>query len=57
MIWDPEDFELAEFDDLKALDSRLFRDGYPHMVEILGLDEIPWALVPGFNAFATESDR
>ena len=38
-------------------DSRLFRDGYPHMVEILGLDEIPWALVPGFNAFATESDR
>jgi hypothetical protein len=47
MIWDPEDFELPEFDDLKALDERLFRDGYPHMVEILGLDEIPWALVPG----------
>jgi hypothetical protein len=46
MIWNPEDFELPELNDLKALDERLFRDGYPHMVEILGLDDIPWALVP-----------
>ncbi len=55
MIWDPEDYELPEFDDLKALDARLFRDGYPHMVEILGLDEIPWALLPNLAAPAKES--
>lgn len=50
MIWNPEDYELPELNDLKALDERLFADGYPHMVEILGLDEIPWAMLPGLSA-------
>jgi hypothetical protein len=57
MIWNPEDFELPELNDLKALDERLFRDGYPHMVEILGLDDIPWALVPSLLGDRKESAR
>lgn len=57
MIWDPEDFELPEFADLKALDARLFRDGYPHLVEILGLDEIPWSLLPGLAISRKETSR
>lgn len=57
MIWNPEDFELPELNDLKALDERLFRDGYPHMVEILGLDDIPWALIPSLLGDRKEGAR
>jgi hypothetical protein len=45
-IWDPEDWEHPEFAPLREIDKRLYRDGYPHMVEILGLDSIPEALLP-----------
>ena len=57
MIWNPEDFELPELNDLKALDERLFRDGYPHLVEILGLDDIPWALLPSLLGDRKEGAR
>lgn len=46
MIWDPEEMELPDFMDLKEIDRRLFLDGYPHFVDILGIDEIPAALLP-----------
>jgi hypothetical protein len=46
MIWDPEEWELPDFAVLRAIDQRLYKDGYPHMVEILGLDSIPEALLP-----------
>ncbi|MDB4932432.1 MAG: hypothetical protein JWM10_4916 [Myxococcaceae bacterium] len=45
-IWDPEDWEHPEFAPLREIDRRLYVDGYPHMVEILGLDSIPEALLP-----------
>lgn len=57
MIWDPEDYELPELNDLKSLDALLFQDGYPHMAEILGLDEIPWALLPGLKSPRKEDLR
>ena len=46
MVWDPEEWELPDFAALREIDRRLYRDGYPHMVEILGLDSIPEALLP-----------
>lgn len=46
MIWDPEEWELPDFAALRAIDRKLYKDGYPHMVEILGLDSIPEALLP-----------
>lgn len=46
MIWDPEEMELPDFADLREIDRKLFADGYPHLVEILGVDEIPEALLP-----------
>lgn len=46
MIWDPEEWELPDFALLREIDRRLYVDGYPHMVEILGLDAIPEALIP-----------
>lgn len=45
MIWDPEEWELPDLDFLKEIDRRLFVDGYPHMVEILGLTELPLSLL------------
>jgi len=56
MISDPEDFEYPELNDLKALDARLFQAGYPHMVEILGLDEVPWALLPNLSNAPAETE-
>lgn len=41
MIWDPEELELPDLAPLKAVDQKLFEDGYPHMVEILGLTDLP----------------
>lgn len=46
MIWNPEEMELPDLMDLKEIDRRLFVDGYPHLVEILGIDGIPEALLP-----------
>jgi hypothetical protein len=46
MIWDPEEWELPDLATLRAIDQKLYRDGYPHMVEILGLDSIPDVLLP-----------
>lgn len=45
-VWDPEEHEVPDLDALRALDARLFRDGYPHMVEILQLDALPAWLLP-----------
>jgi hypothetical protein len=45
-VWDPEDWEHPDFASLREIDKRLYLDGYPHMVEILGLDTIPEALLP-----------
>lgn len=46
MIWDPEECEIPDLLPLREIDRKLFLDGYPHMVEILGLEEIPDALLP-----------
>ncbi len=45
-IWNPEEMELPDFVDLREIDRQLFVDGYPHLVEILGIDAIPEALLP-----------
>ncbi len=45
-IWNPEEMELPDFVDLREIDRQLFDSGYPHMVEILGIDAIPEALLP-----------
>lgn len=45
-IWNPEEHELPDLQFLKDLDALLVRDGLPHFVEILGLDEVPDALLP-----------
>jgi len=46
MIWDPEACEIPDLAGLREVDRKLFLDGYPHMVDILGLESIPDALVP-----------
>jgi hypothetical protein len=45
-VWDPEAHEVPDLEPLRALDARLFRDGYPHMVDILRLDALPDWLLP-----------
>ncbi len=45
-VWDPEDHEIDDLATLRAIDARLFREGYPHMIEILGLDELPGWIFP-----------
>jgi hypothetical protein len=45
-VWDPEDHEIDDLSTLRAIDARLFREGYPHMIEILGLDELPGWIFP-----------
>lgn len=46
MIWDPEESEIPDLEYLRAIDRKLFLDGYPHMVDILGLEAIPDMLLP-----------
>jgi len=57
MIWDPEEWELPDFAALRSIDAKLYKDGYPHMVEILGLDSIPEALLPQELSAREESPR
>jgi hypothetical protein len=59
-IWDPEDHELEDLQWLKDLDEELFERKLPHLVDILGCEELPDELdqLSGFaRRFMRDRDR
>ena len=48
-IWNPEDYEVDDFDDAKEIDRRLFERGEPHSMDnemtAVFLEMMPWDLL------------